>query len=264
MRISKVQVIFGVFVIAILLVCLILVISLTVRPSPQPQTVFAQVPTGESVEQLPTITVTGIGEIMVVPDTATVSFAVNTTDVDPAVALEENNRIMERVIAAIEAFDVDEADIQTSNFSIHPNYSWADHMSVLVDHTASNSLRVTVRDIDLVGEMIGAATAAGATSVRDVQFSSSDSGDAHSQALALAIESAAEKAEIMAQAAGRNIVGVLSVTEHVRWDTPATRGVFDASPMMEFAAFADRAFEVPVQLGEISVRAQVEMIYVIR
>ena len=66
----------------------------------------------------------------------------------------------------------------------------------------------------------------------------------------------------MAQAAGHNIAGVLSITESVRWDTPVARESFDAP--MEMADAVHDDFEVPVQLGEVSVRAQVEVVYVLR
>ncbi|MCL2843771.1 MAG: SIMPL domain-containing protein [Oscillospiraceae bacterium] len=260
MKISKANVLLGVFVAALLVVCLALAISLTNRhASPM---AFAQTPT--RAEQAPSITVTGIGEIAAVPDIATASFTVITTDVEPEEALAQNNIITERVIEAILARDVDEADVQTRNFSIHPNYSWTEtYGSVVVDHSAYNSLHVTIRDIDRVGEILGAATEAGATSVSSVRFSLDDTTEAYDQALTLAIESAAAKAESMARAAGHSIVSVLSITEAARWDMPTVRDVYIGTVMDESAEM-ESDFDVPVQPGEVSVRAQVEIIYAIR
>ena len=264
MKFSKTNVLLGVLAAGCLVACVALAVSLTSRPA-SPPVALAQTPAGETV-QAPSITVTGIGEIAAVPDIATASFTVITTEVEPEEALAENNIITERVIQAILAMGIDEADIQTHNFSIHPNYSWSEtYGSVLVDHSAYNTLQVTIRDIDRVGEVLGVGTEAGAISVSNVQFRLDDTTEAYNQALTLAIESAAEKAEAMAQAAGHNIAGILSITESVRWDTPATRGTYGGAVMAEEAVMEmEMDFEVPVQLGEISVRAQVELIFAIR
>jgi len=117
-----------------------------------------------------------------------------------------------------------------------------------------------IRDLDLVGDVLGTATTAGATSVGNVQFSVQDTEEAYSQALALAIRSARWKANAIAAETDTTVTGIISIVENVGWTPPVV-----AREAMSAAQAADASGSgVPIQAGELSIRAEVQIVFAIR
>lgn len=253
---NRTKMFFGAFAALTLALGVALLLSLTSHGNPQ--SAYAQ---AAATAEPATITVSGVGEIMVAPDIVTASFTVSTTYVEPATALVRNNATTEAVITAIKAQGVAEVDVRTSNFSVWPNTSWMDNAPRVENYTASNTITVTIRDIDDVGDILGAATAAGATSTGGVQFGITDSSAAYNQALALAVESATGKAEAIAEASGGRLGAVISVTENWGHNAPVARS---AGIVAEMSMSMDDGFSVPVQAGELSVRANVQVVFALR
>ena len=69
------------------------------------------------------ITMGGHGEVRATPDTAMLSAGVSTEGATAAAALAANNSRMQAVMAAIKKLGVPDKDIQTSNFSVSPQYA---------------------------------------------------------------------------------------------------------------------------------------------
>lgn len=207
-----------------------------------------------------TITVTGSGEVTMMPDIATVTFDISTTDPDSSTALTRNNATTEAVMQALRSAGIQEDDLTTTRFSVNPQHRWEGGTQILIGYIASISLRATIRDIDTVGHILAAATDAGATRVGNVQFSIQDSSAAYNQALALAVANAASRANAIATAVGGSISGVVSVTETGGTFQPVATADTWVEPMM--MAEADARFtDVPVQAGELTVRANVRIVY---
>lgn len=80
-------------------------------------------------------------------------------------------------------------------------------------YSASNTITIVTADIENVGAFIDAAFNAGANTLDDVSFSASDTTEASQEALRLAIENGRGKAEIMADAAGMALGGIVALTE---------------------------------------------------
>ena len=77
----------------------------------------------EAVEKR-TINVSGQSKVTASPDFATISLGVLTEDKDAKVAQRANAESMDKVIKAIKALGIAEADIQTTNYSIYPVYNY--------------------------------------------------------------------------------------------------------------------------------------------
>jgi len=71
-----------------------------------------------------TITVTGFGKARSNPDRASISVGVNIADENITSAVEESNKTIARITDAVMALGVEEADIQTTNFSIWAEEQW--------------------------------------------------------------------------------------------------------------------------------------------
>ena len=236
---------------------LIATTPLSLQDNITPVHVFAAQP-GTAASNTPTISVSGAGEINMAPDIATVNLGVVTENRDAQEAMRENNETIEAVLAAVRALGIDNDDIRTVNFSMNPIRDWSMNVSRIVGYSVTNTVRVTVRDIDMVGTVLGAGATAGATVSQGVQFSISDSSVAYNQALALAVQNAQGKAAALATALGRNVGAVISVTESGGHHMPVMWADM-AMPVPTAAMSADMI--VPIETGDLTVRANVQIVF---
>src|SRR6188768_2592103 len=70
--------------------------------------------------------ITGHGEIMAAPDTAYITSGVTSQGTTAKEALDANNADMAKLIETLKAAGIESADIQTSGFSLSPNYVYSD------------------------------------------------------------------------------------------------------------------------------------------
>ena len=75
---------------------------------------------------------------------------------------------MTRVVAALKKLGIADADIQTTILSLQPIYDYSANTNPprLTGYTLANSVSVTVRNLDNVGDAIDNSLAAGATTLR--------------------------------------------------------------------------------------------------
>ena len=212
-----------------------------------------------------TITVSGSGEVMLTPDTASFSLSIHTTEAEAALAQENNTLIAEAVLASLKANGIGESDIKTENISLYEEYDYSESERKLIGYTMNNTLSVTVRSIDSVGKVISDAIAAGATGTYGLRFTVADSSEGYGNALSAAIEDAKYKAEVMAQALGVTHVPVpVSTTETSSSYTPqlyadSNEAVMEEAPMYSSGASGSAS----VSKGELSITARVSVVYAV-
>lgn len=160
-----------------------------------------------------TITVSSTATINTQPDEAVITFTVHTENAESTVALNENSRTMNDVIAAMKALGITQRDMETTNISISPQTIDRGTSSETTVYNASTSLTVKVHDFDVIGSAIQKGVQAGATSVQGVRFQVSDPVGAKKHALQAAVESARAKADALAGAAGTQVTGVIQIRE---------------------------------------------------
>lgn len=195
------------------------------------------------------VEVTGTGAASAVPDVVVLDTRVQCEAPDVAGAL---TAATERVTAALQAADdlgVVPADRRTTGMGVSTR--WDREGRAVVGYTAHQSVRLTVRDRDSVGAVIGAlAGAAGdALALDGVTLEVADTAPLLRSARTAAFEDARDKAEQFAALARRPLGAVLRVTE-------------DPDPRMPSPRFAARAATdlrggIPVEAGESSVTASV-------
>jgi len=229
-----------------------------------PNTVMAQpLPTTDGP---PTIRVSGAGTIVTTPDIAMIPLGVSTSSPSPQEAIRANNARMNEVLNALRALGIEDDDINTSQFSLHPSFGHFDRfhmmeMGIENTYTAHNTVNVTIRDLDIVGEAIGAAVGAGANMSGNVWFSLSDPSPLYYEAMALAIQDAAAKARIMAQALGTSISGLINVTETGTWAAPALRSAAPGATAVADSLAFHQMWDIPIQSGNFEITARVEVVY---
>jgi uncharacterized protein YggE len=155
------------------------------------------------------ITVNGAGTATTTPDRAAFSFGVTTQASTATAALARNSDAIAKVIAALRARGIPDADIQTQAVSLSPRTS---DKGEIVGYTASNSVSAQ-SSVAKAGETIDAAVAAGATDISGPAFTTSDEATLYRQALKSAVADAKAKAQALAAAAGVSLGGVTTIVE---------------------------------------------------
>jgi uncharacterized protein len=204
-----------------------------------------------------TISVSGTGRVVITPDIADLRLGVTVQADTVKAARDANARAMTAVIASLKGQHIADADIQTTILSLTPVYDYPKDGSPphLSGYSLANAVAVTVRDLDLVGDAIDGALAAGATSLDGVTFRVADQASAEKQAREAAMSEAKAKAQTLAAAAGVSITGVASISETVAPIPYATFGARDLAPAADVAT--------PIQPGTNEVSVTVAVTYLI-
>lgn len=197
--------------------------------------------------------VQGSGVVNVTADVVRVVLGVRESVSDVRLAQSTVNEKINAIYEALIAAGVKSKDIATESIYIYANYDYSDSEERLTSYTASNSISIVTSDIDKIGEYIDIAFEAGANSLDSVDFSAKDSSEAQKEALKLAVENAYEKAAVIAEAAGMEIVGVKSFDETAdQYDTQT--GAKFSNARVE-SAVADSS--TMVQASSLKVQASV-------
>ncbi len=205
-------------------------------------------------ESHPTLTVSGEGQISVVPDLATISLGVTVQGDTAKAALDANSAALSSVIDRLKAAGIEGKDIQTSGLSLGPVFDYSASSGgpqKVLGYSASNMLTVQVHDIAKVGGVLDSAVTDGANTLNGISFGLADPAPATDEARVKAVENARHKAELLAGAAGMKLGPVLSISEN---------GGFSGPVPMAAAAF-DKAGAVPVEAGQSMIGASVSVTY---
>jgi uncharacterized protein YggE len=149
------------------------------------------------------ITVTGEATVSTRPDIARLTLGTRTEPQSTAErALNDLTTRFNRVLEAVQKAGVAEEDVRTTQFSLDPQYDFLEGRQQLRGYVASENVIVTIRDFDIIGDVVTQATAAGANQVGGVVFEVDEQSAVSSQAEEQAIEKARQKAERLARALG--------------------------------------------------------------
>lgn len=206
-----------------------------------------------------TISVTGTGRVILAPDVADLRLGVSVQRTTVKAARADAAKAMTAVIAALKKLGIADADIQTSGITLQPQYDYSNGGNTprLIGYQFSNSVAVKVHKLDVLGDAIDGALAAGATTLDSVSFRVDDETRAEAQARTAAMADAKAKAQALATAAGVSITGVSSITETI---APVPYPVFYGAAA---GAAVDKAVSTPVQAGTNEVSVTVAVVYLI-
>jgi len=217
-------------------------------------------PTGDSTT-LNTVTSSGNGTALAAPDTAELTFGIVSTDPKAKPALDRASKVADDVATALKKAGVAEEDIQTANMRIDPNYTYdntGEKPPTVVSYRASIDLRVKVRDMEIIGTVIEAGTAAGASTVNGPTFTLDDDAAATDEAINKAVEDAKRRAEAMAKAAGKSVGEAVSIQE-TAIEVPTVYSNAKDALARQDAAFA--ATPVAVEAGQLDITADITVVF---
>lgn len=204
------------------------------------------------------LSVSGLGVVYLTPDIVYINIGVNTQRENAAEAVEINKEQTSAVIQAIKDFGVDAKDIRTTNFSIWSNPQYDEFGQVKgSNYSVDNTVNVTVRDLDKLGDLLDAAIQAGANSIYSIQFDVEDKTEATKQARAQAVEDAKLEAQELADAAGISLVQIEDINYFESSPTPYFEGKGGGG-----GGAAESA--VPIQPGQLAISVTVNITYSIK
>ncbi len=164
-----------------------------------------------------TLAVTGTAEVSVKPDICYISFGVETFDKKSArEAYRRNAEVMTTLSAAVLATGIEAKDVQTSGFSVTPQYHYDNdnHRRVFDGYRVYHSLDVDVRDLNKASAVLDAGMNAGATQVNNVTFAVENPKKYTADARVEAVKAAQEKAQSMADLTGVKLGKPISISEN--------------------------------------------------
>jgi hypothetical protein len=166
--------------------------------------------------------VTAEGKVTAPPDIATVDFSVQSTiSKNIGDIVKDGNTKMNAIIAALTALKIDKADIQTNQYQLNPIYNYpvftngtnSNNQTVLQGYQLTEGVEVKIRDLNVVGDAISQAIAAGANQTGGVNFTIDDQNKLKSEARADAIAKAIQNAQDIAKQSGLKLGKLINVSD---------------------------------------------------
>ena len=199
------------------------------------------------------VAVAGTGRVAGVPDVLRLDMGVQHNGNDVNEALNATNADVNRIKKALDKYDVDAKDVQTSQLSINPHYVGDGKVE---GYEVFQGLTIKLRDLNKAGKAISDAAAAGgnATRINGVSFDIEDNAKLVQAARDAAFADAKAKAEQYAKLAGRRLGNVTQISEDTSYDNAP-----QPYAMADTAAASGKAASVPIEAGsqQVSVNSNV-------
>jgi len=205
------------------------------------------------------ISVSGEGTVRAAPDLAHADLGIRVVAPTVDEAMQETRQRMARITASLREAGIPERDIATSRFSIHrerqirPNRGRGDQDGAQPDqYVVTNTVRVSIRDLDRAALVVDGAIDAGANEMRGIYFALEDTEDVERRARKLAACEARDRATQLADLHGVKLGSPLRISE-----TPGGTG----ERLMMARASASSAEGSTVSRGELTFRVQLHVVY---
>ncbi len=167
-----------------------------------------------------TVSFTGEGKVKATPDTAKVEIGLVTEGKDSISVQNENSSKMNKVIDYLKKEGVAKEDIKTSNYNLSPKYEYNKGKSTLVGYILNQSLTVTVRDLNKIGEILDGAVSNGANQVNSISLFVDKPEELKNKAREEAVNQAKEKASAASKIAGFRLGRVIGFSENTFGEPP--------------------------------------------
>lgn len=205
---------------------------------------------------IPQINVAGEGKIKVTPDQVIITLGVENIGKDATEVKKANDVIIDKVIKFIKKNNIPQSDYQTTNVSLNRNY---DYEKKKYNYVASQTISVTLKDINKYNEFMMGVTDTGITNINGVEFKSSKieqyQTDARKKAMLDAKQKALDYASVLNQKVGKAIL--ISDNSQSYYPQPMYKNVSLAREQMNDAP------KETLAIGEIEVTANVQVAFIL-
>ncbi len=201
-----------------------------------------------------TLAVSGMGEVRIKPDIAYVNIGVRSQSPEIMTAFTENSDSARSIIQTLIDMGIEQEDIQTRNFNIYQQQdSNFNEEETTITYVVNNTVAVTVRDLDSLGEVLSVMVSEGANTIYGITFDIEDRETAIEEARQLAIQDAKSQAEAIAEAAGLNLGEIRGIS------ISQNGSVVPSVAYAEEAAFGGGG--VPISSGTMTIQVSANLSY---
>lgn len=201
-----------------------------------------------------TVSVSATGSVTAEPDVAQISAGVVTEADSAKDAMGRNGIVMTKLIDGLKVAGIQPKDIQTTTLNVEPRYTQPKdgRVATINGYRVVNQVRLTVRDVKRLGDVLDQAIALGANQINHIAFDIADPETLKDEARRQAMENARRRGELYAKAAGGQLGPVLRISESMGEPHPMPGG-----------RMAMRA-SVPIEAGTRSLEVEVHVTYALR
>jgi uncharacterized protein YggE len=197
-----------------------------------------------------TISVSGTGTVQIAPDIALVNFGISVDNKDASMAMTMLSQKANAVLQSLSKIGVKKEDIQTTNISLYPVYSYDKDTGkqTLEGYRATESFNVKGA-INDAGKILSTVSANGVNEINGISFDVSNKDQLKLDAIKLAMKDARAKADASIDGTGYNINSIKTIS------------IEASSPVPIYKSFAGATENIPVEGGTINVQVNVSVVF---
>lgn len=207
-----------------------------------------------------TIAVSGMAEQEVAPDMAYINVGINVRADDAETARTQEAQIASQIRRALLGLAITDNDLQNTSYYLYQEYK-VDRNGVRTadKYVLDSSIKVTVKDLDKLSQVIDNVVEAGATNISNITYALSTQNIIQRQLLATAVENARDKAAVVANAGSRTLGNMLSAD--INSFDGGTIVAYGANKLRSTTNLAEDGVATKLSPGKIKLNARVQVVF---
>ncbi len=207
-----------------------------------------------------TIAVSGMAEQEVAPDMAYIDVGINVRADDAETARTQEAQIASQIRRALLGLAITDNDLQNTSYYLYQEYK-VDRNGVRTadKYVLDSSIKVTVKDLDKLSQVIDNVVKAGATNISNITYALSTQNIIQRQLLATAVENARDKAAVVASAGSRTLGNMLSAD--INSFDGGTIVAYGANKLRSTTNIAEDGVATKLSPGKIKLNARVQVVF---
>lgn len=207
-----------------------------------------------------TIAVSGMSEQEVAPDMAYIDVGINVRADDAETARTQEAQIASQIRRALLGLAITDNDLQNTSYYLYQEYK-VDRSGVRTadKYVLDSSIKVTVKDLDKLSQVIDNVVEAGATNISNITYALSTQNIIQRQLLATAVENARDKAAVVANAGSRTLGNMLSAD--INSFDGGTIVAYGANKLRSTTNLAEDGVATKLSPGKIKLNARVQVVF---
>lgn len=207
-----------------------------------------------------TIAVSGMAEQEVAPDMSYIDVGINVRADDAETARTQEAQIASQIRRALLGLAITDNDLQNTSYYLYQEYK-VDRNGVRTadKYVLDSSIKVTVKDLDKLSQVIDNVVEAGATNISNITYALSTQNIIQRQLLATAVENARDKAAVVANAGSRTLGNMLSAD--INSFDGGTIVAYGANKLRSTTNLAEDGVATKLSPGKIKLNARVQVVF---
>lgn len=207
-----------------------------------------------------TIAVSGMAEQEVAPDMAYIDVGINVRADDAETARTQEAQIASQIRRALLGLAITDNDLQNTSYYLYQEYK-VDRNGVRTadKYVLDSSIKVTVKDLDKLSQVIDNVVEAGATNISNITYALSTQNIIQRQLLATAVENARDKAAVVANAGSRTLGNMLSAD--INSFDGGTIVAYGANKLRSTTNLAEDGVATKLSPGKIKLNTRVQVVF---